>query len=441
MSKPWYAAPIAAVFLILEVGCSPTDPRDNVRVEEEPAGEHCAHGGVRITDAEGSVQYACNGASGGVAQIESEPAGRNCPEGGLRITAASGSVSYVCSNTTVDEPRQTLCPGATFANAEEGAGIFMEVDGDIRIAGDATAPAAPGHPRVEDALELAAVCHGLEDVPPGGQVNGGIYHRPFTVVMPLDQAAPLLLRAMDQVRPLQVRVRVYALDMDGAQAVSARMDLQNAQLVLLEQFVAPDPAEPLKNRAWLRLAFIYQRYTYSTFGPFGTDVVAEQPLFSPLEPAAPCLPVQGGEQPVLAQLRLAGENVPGSSRDPSRPGAIDVLGVCLRIERGYSGNSPSTVAQYGRLRLVKPQDAATVALQRGLLQAQPAEVTLFTRQENAVTGAVEDAFEQRFEAARIVGYEQFLLEDTRMERIDLTYLRLTQTWLPTASTHQVDLSP
>ena len=98
-----------------------------IQTSAEPAGEHCADGGVRIEVLLGGVvqheqtQYICNGAqgnpgiqgkdgSGSAIQTTVEPKGENCPNGGVKIETgldanADGilaaeeisSVQYICN--------------------------------------------------------------------------------------------------------------------------------------------------------------------------------------------------------------------------------------------------------------------------------------------------------------------------------------------------------
>lgn len=108
----------------------------------EPAGDHCANGGTRITsglDANGngvldaaeitSTQFVCNGASGGDGRTtlvvsSPEPAGAHCASGGTRISSgldANGdgiledsevtSSAYACSGAA-GTPGATGAPGA-----------------------------------------------------------------------------------------------------------------------------------------------------------------------------------------------------------------------------------------------------------------------------------------------------------------------------------------
>lgn len=59
---------------------------------------NCEFGGVKITDGDGNIAYACTGAPGTepTLTVESEPPGLNCTAGGLKITSESG-VEYVCN--------------------------------------------------------------------------------------------------------------------------------------------------------------------------------------------------------------------------------------------------------------------------------------------------------------------------------------------------------
>ena len=375
------------------------------------------------------MQYACNGAPGADVQIASEPEGTNCPNGGLRVTAADGAVSYVCAAEAERPIAATLCPGSTFAHAPGGAGMFMQVDGDFPIQGSAFAPEVNGYPAIEGAIRLAAICHGFEAVTSGGAITGRPLHRPFTVVTALDRAAPLLLQALDEARHLRVHIRVHGVNPEGGRTLSARVELENATPVLLEQFVAPDPEQPETNKAWVRLALIYQRYEYATLGPEGVHVQSAQPSFTPLEAATPCAPVQTDRDPMIALLKVNGSEVPGSSKDPSHPGSIDVLGTCLRIERGYSGGSLTGKTSPGPLVLVKPHDSASPAIQQAILENRIAELTLKLRQRDPTTGAWEEPFEEEVRMGRVLAYEQFLLDGTRMERVQLGYSSLRQTWL------------
>lgn len=418
---------VAAIVLFAALGCT---PRGEVSVAAEPAGTHCAHGGVRITDADGAVQYACNGAPGDDVQVDPEPAGAHCPEGGLRVTSGDGTVSYLCTGEMQHHTAATLCPGATYQNAPGGPGMFMALDGAVPIPGGAVAPAVTGHPAIEGAIEVAAICHGFDVVPPVGQNPGGTFHRPFTVVVPLSKALPLLMQAKHQGSVLDLHARVYGEDEDGAAALTAVFNLDLAQLALVEQFVAPDPAKPWTRRAFVRLAFVYQQYDYATFGPDGQQVVSSQPSFSALPPAADCAPVQLERDPMRADLTLNGADYNG----------IEVLGTCLRAERAYSGGLFTGGRTYGALVLVKPVDKVTPALQQALLQNHIAQVTVTVQQESADTGMLRDVFEEEVNNGRLVRYEQFLLDGTRMERVHFTYTRLRQLWLPSGPEFDVDLA-
>lgn len=117
-----------------------------IRVAQEPAGTHCAVGGMRVqsgTDADrngqladaevSNTQYVCNGVSGGtgapgqatLVRVRAEVAGANCVQGGSAVLAGldadgngsldSGEVSstaYVCNGAT----------GPTGANGSTGPG-------------------------------------------------------------------------------------------------------------------------------------------------------------------------------------------------------------------------------------------------------------------------------------------------------------------------------
>jgi hypothetical protein len=71
-----------------------------VTAREEPAGEHCAEGGVALvttTNGAETVEYVCNGGGDGSEfTVTEEPAGDNCPNGGLRVDGPEGT-QYVCN--------------------------------------------------------------------------------------------------------------------------------------------------------------------------------------------------------------------------------------------------------------------------------------------------------------------------------------------------------
>ncbi len=436
MSKHLLSSQVVLVVLVAGLGCGPLggplSSNDKVLIASEPAGDHCTHGGVRITDSDGSVQYACNGAPGDGVQIDSEPPGTNCPNGGLKVTAADDSVSYVCAGDSETPTTATLCPGATWPNAPGGAGMFMQIGGAFPIPGGAHAPEVDGLPAIDDALRVAAICHGFEAVTSGGQLTGEFRHRPFTVVTPLDRAAPLLLQALDQARRLSIHLRVYGEGSFGEDLLTSRMELENAVPVLVEQFTAPDPAQSGARRSWLRLAFVYQRYEYATVGPNGMEVPSDQPTFSALESPTPCVPVKADRATIFAQLKVNGVEIPGT---------IDVLGTCLRTEGAYSPDGLRTGrVNHGALVLVKPHDSASPTLQQALLQNRMAEVRLTFRERDRNTGEWEETFEEETLQGRVLGYEQFLLDGTRMERIHLGYRSLRQTWLEGTVSYEVDAS-
>lgn len=85
------------VILAVAAGCGAAEPVSLVAVTSEPAGPHCAAGGVRIEvgqdlDGDGSLtpaevrstSYAC-GSTDGLLRVSTEPAGEHCAGGGQRI--------------------------------------------------------------------------------------------------------------------------------------------------------------------------------------------------------------------------------------------------------------------------------------------------------------------------------------------------------------------
>jgi hypothetical protein len=74
-------------------------------VAAEPAGLHCAYGGVAVSVGSGSPTFVCNGLTGAAgadglsALVDLEPAGPHCAEGGVAVSVGAGAVSYVCHGT------------------------------------------------------------------------------------------------------------------------------------------------------------------------------------------------------------------------------------------------------------------------------------------------------------------------------------------------------
>jgi uncharacterized repeat protein (TIGR03803 family) len=87
----------AALLFVACIGDPPT-PKDgeSATVVAEPAGAHCAAGGVKIQVGSGTPSYVCNAVAGGAVSVTQEPAGAHCTAGGVRVEV-DGSVTYVCN--------------------------------------------------------------------------------------------------------------------------------------------------------------------------------------------------------------------------------------------------------------------------------------------------------------------------------------------------------
>jgi hypothetical protein len=99
-----------------------------VVVTEEPEGTNCEEGGLSITVDGGTPTYVCNGAEGPEGNaggqgpagespevvVEQEPEGDNCALGGIRITVDGGDPVYVCDG----EPDGSGGPGFVLVDAD-----------------------------------------------------------------------------------------------------------------------------------------------------------------------------------------------------------------------------------------------------------------------------------------------------------------------------------
>ncbi len=429
----WLAAGVVAL-----AGCEPTGG-EGTTVAPEPAGKNCAQGGVRITGDDGAVEYACNGTPGDATAIADEPPGAHCTHGGLRITDGDGKVSYLCASQ-VSDGRAALCPGGVAGAASSTRpGLFMTLRGGSSIPGTATAPAASGRPALDDALRLEALCHGMQWEPPGGQSNGGVYLEPLTVVLRVDQTLPLLMTAFAQARLLEVGLRVYGEDGVGLgeDVIDAEVTLDNAHLVLVEQFTAQDPVRPHERGLFVRLGFIYNTWEYETFGPSGTVVSDSQRLFLPLAPQAPCVPVfaEAGDS-LTATARVDGQALSGAA-------SWETFAACLRAERGYAGNMLTGSVTWGPLELFKRQDGQSPLLQAALFgnDLVDGRLELWRRVDPGVGSvAREVVFEEETLNGRLSGYGLLLQGDTRLERLRFDYTGLRQTWLEGGQQFEVDLA-
>lgn len=128
---------------VVLVGCvgDPPVPRDgqSATVTPEPAGVHCASGGVAIRVGDAEPTYVCNGsagvsADGGAAptvSVTPEAPGPNCPTGGVAIQLGSAQPSYVCNGgagPSGDGGAATVVPEPAGANCAAG-GVRFEVNG------------------------------------------------------------------------------------------------------------------------------------------------------------------------------------------------------------------------------------------------------------------------------------------------------------------------
>jgi len=428
-----------------------TDEPGAFSVEPEPAGENCAEGGVRIDDGSGSVEYVCNGTSGtsgtngtdgtdgtngtsgetgsdgGDVVVSEEPPGDNCEAGGLRVEAPDGTVSYVCNGTSVAPPSVSLCPADILPNASASLGIFVSVIGETQgaIEGDATEP-APG------AIRAAATCHRITTPmdPASGLPTGIRMHTAFIVVTEIDPSTVPLYNALIDLESVSVTIDYFDQDALGAAVLASQVHLGDAFLGRVEQLTAPDPANPGTFKAYQRLSFVYESYSRTTIegGIFVQDTVAGAG-YSGSTPA--CAPTGNGTPRMF--LRVKGQlhgPILGDAVHPLATDWIEVLGACHQVYVPVDAGSglPTGRRLHAPVAVIKPEDRASSLLLDALISNENlTEVELrYVRPGTATDDEVY--FTIDLVNARVSSYEAFAQDGTRLERIAFHYQKIEWTW-------------
>ncbi len=146
--RPLLACSIAALINLACTGSTTVADQGKVtlsRTTAEPAGSHCAEGGLRFdtgadTNGNGVLDdseitqtvYVCNGASGQSVQVSVEPPGANCPSGGVKLTLPDGTSSYICNGSDGTN-------GTNGTNGTDGTNGTNGTDGSNGANGDAGA--------------------------------------------------------------------------------------------------------------------------------------------------------------------------------------------------------------------------------------------------------------------------------------------------------------
>ena len=350
------------------------------------------------------------------------------------MTAPEGTPFYVCQ-TRVAAPVGPVgfCSGD--ASLEEGSlQAYVEIDGADGFKGGSRSPAVPGQPAIEGVIKATSICHGLAR---SDATDPRLVHRPYTVIARRDRSGPQLLTAMDLGANLTVTVHYFAPSVENQElAVTSRVELANARLVLVEFFTAPDPEHLGSAAEFIRFSLLYTRFV-STDLPRGLVTELDPPTaFLPLEPAIPCVAAGPVGDGVFAEAIIGGSRVGGDDLDPSlREPSIRVHAACIRFERAYVGPLlSSTPIRPGPLHLVKASpDTATPAILKGLAQHQVTSFHLrhYGRLEdgsgspNPIVTDANDVFSNGV----ITGYEQFLQDGLALERLTIRYHQFRQDWV------------
>lgn len=206
-------------------GADGTDGADTlVQTSEEPAGDNCADGGTRVDagaddDGDGVLDpeeidettYVCQGADGAdgpdaLVAASDEPAGENCPSGGLRLDAGLdenrngvldadevAGTTYVCDGTTGADG--SSAPAALVSTATEPAGEHCALGGlALSVGTDDDGDGVLGDDEVDTVTYL---CDGADGADAdGGWTAGTIVAGDYTITSSLDIS---LLEGVEQI--------------------------------------------------------------------------------------------------------------------------------------------------------------------------------------------------------------------------------------------------